>query len=495
MSTAPQLVAATLNRCVRDAEYAVRGPIVVKANELEADLKKGVKHPFSEVIYCNIGNPHQLGQRPLTFPRQVLSLMTCPWLIDEATAAPLFPKDARDRARKYLAAIGVGGTGAYSHSQGVLGIREDVAEFIRRRDGFPCSANAIWLTDGASPGVKMMVQALIADKGRDGLMIPIPQYPLYTATLALEDGTPIPYFLDEKAGWSTTIPELERALSAGREAGRNPRGLVVINPGNPTGACIPDSVVRDIAQFASDKNLVLMADEVYQENLWKDGASFYSFRKAACDLGLLDPTNPNSGGPGPRGRLQLASFHSVSKGFLGECGRRGGFMELCGFDDEVRGQLYKLSSINLCSNLDGQVMTGLMVNPPAPGDESHATYVSERDAILASLKRRATKLAAAFSSMEGVSCADPDGAMYAFPKISIPAKAVAAAKDAKMAPDAFYCMEMLKATGIVTVPGSGFGQEEGTFHLRMTILPSEAAIDSVISKMSAFQAGFLAKYK
>lgn len=497
-SAGPQLTVESMNQRVRGAAYAVRGAIVVRAGELEAKIRagQGSELPFDDIIYCNIGNPQQLGQKPMTFSRQVLALLSCPTLMDDPRAAEIFAPDAIERARKYSAAIGTGGTGAYSHSQGVIGIREDVAAFISERDGFPCDPASLFLTDGASPAVKMMVQSLVAERDRDGLMIPIPQYPLYTASLAVEGGVAIPYFLDEDKGWGTTVEELERAFEEAKAGGKTtPRGLVVINPGNPTGSCMPADTVRDVTQFAADKGLVLMADEVYQENVWRDDTPFTSFKKAACELGLLDPERPNSGAPGPRGSLQLVSMHSVSKGFMGECGRRGGYMELCGFDKEVAMQLYKLASISLCSNIDGQVMVGLMSRPPRKGDASFESWTSERDGILASMRRRAAKLSAAFATMEGVSCAEPEGALYAFPRVELPQRAVEAAAAEGVAPDALYCMRLLEQTGIVVVPGSGFGQREGTFHFRTTILPSEDAIDAVIERMGAFHSAFLAEFK
>ena len=116
-------------------------------------------------------------------------------------------------------------------------------------------------------------------------------------------------------------------------------------------------------------------------------------------------------GPNP---LQLISFHSISKGFLGECGLRGGIPE------EVKQEIYKLSSISLCGNTIGQIGAGLMVNPPAPGDESYEVYQAEKSAILTSLNRRAVKLTEAINKLPEVSCNAIEGAMYAFPTITLP---------------------------------------------------------------------------
>lgn len=230
-----------------------------------------------------------------------------------------------------------------------------------------------------------------------------------------------------------------------------------------------------------------MADEVYQENIYKDNTKFVSFRKVAFDMNAFEAE-------GETLPLQLISFHSVSKGFLGECGFRGGYFELLGIPPEVKQEIYKLASISLCSNTIGQICTGLMVQAPKIGEESYELYTKEKNAIMDSLKRRAVRLSAALNELEGVSCNSIDGAMYAFPTITLPSKAVAAAVSNGIAPDEMYCMELLEETGIIVVPGSGFKQVEGTFHFRTTILPDEEKIEIVILKLKEFHQNFIKKY-
>ena len=329
----------------------------------------------------------------------------------------------------------------------------------------------------------MTLKALIRDEN-DGILVPIPQYPLYSAAIQLFGGTMLSYYLDESAGWAAHASELERSIGEARARGINVRAMTVINPGNPTGQCASAEEMRNIVKFCKQENLVLLADEVYQENIWHNREAWQSFKKVLMDMG-----------PGYADTVELCSFHSVSKGFLGECGRRGGYVEMVNFDADVKNELYKLASVNLCSNVDGQIMAALMCSPPEEGTESFALYNEERTGILESLKRRAVKLVAAYRQMEGVSCNDADGALYLFPKITLPEKAIAAAKAAGKAPDAFYCLTLLDETGIVCVPGSGFGQVEGTFHYRSTILPPEDKIDKVISQTAKFHAGFMNKYR
>jgi alanine transaminase len=182
----------------------VRGELVIKAGEYQKALAKP-NHglPFKEVIFCNIGNPQELGQLPISFFRQVLALCVNPSLLQHEHVSKMFAADAIARAKKYMKEIS-GGTGAYSNSQGVQVVREEVARFIAERDGYPADADDIFLTDGASSGVKMGLTTLISDVN-DGILTPLPQYPLYSATITLQGGTLIPYLLDENDGFATKV--------------------------------------------------------------------------------------------------------------------------------------------------------------------------------------------------------------------------------------------------------------------------------------------------
>merc|ERR1712146_398940 len=131
-------------------------------------------------------------------------------------------------------------------------------------------------------------------------------------------------------------------------------------------------------------------------------------------------------------------------------------------------------------NTAGQILMSLVMQPPKEGEPSFKLYTEEKNAILSSLKRRAEMIVSGLNALEGVSCNSAEGAMYAFPTITIPDKAIEAAEAAGKKPDAFYCIELLKATGIVVVPGSGFGQKEGTYHFRTTFLPSEESFPEIV---------------
>ncbi len=452
------------------AEYAVRGPIVQRAQELEAAGRK--------VIYCNIGNPQALKQPPLTYMRQLLCLIEYPELLNHEGARTGFPRDIIDRAQGVLAKH-PHGTGAYTQSAGIPFVRQAVADFIARRDGIPADPAHIILTDGASKGAQAVLTALLRSP-QDGFMIPIPQYPLYSASLTLFGGQRIGYFLDEENQWQLSEEILSESLASAKKAGINPVGLVVINPGNPTGAVLSRENVEMIIGFARRHELALIADEVYQENVYASGCAFHSFAKVMH--ALSDTTTP------------LFSLHSVSKGFLGECGHRGGYLELRNVPGDVLGEFIKLQSISLCANVPGQLATYLMVAPPQEGEQSYSQYVRERSAILDELKRKAEILGEGINKIPGMSVDIPQGAMYAFVRFELPTEPgldigvmSPTEKDEYAAKrDTAYCLALLEETGICVVPGSGFGQRPGTFHFRTTFLPPRDEIQELVDRLGEF---------
>eukprot|EP00483_Globobulimina_turgida_P009077 UN09095 len=192
--------------------------------------------------------------------------------------------------------------------------------------------------------------------------------------------------------------------------------------------------------------------------------------------------------------VELVSYHSVSKGIFGECGLRGGYMHLCNVEEDGYEELYKLVSINLCPNTMGQCTVDLMCNHPKKGDDSYDLFNSEYNELFESLKRRARVVSENLNKINGISCQNIDGAMYAFPTIEISKEAVDEAAILGIPADALYCLELLENAGICCVPGSGFGQKDGTFHLRTTILPPESDIQQVVERMEQFHKAFKYKY-
>jgi len=470
------------NPNVIEMEYAVRGPIPQRAAELR---KQGRK-----IVPCNIGNPQALGQKPLTFYRQVLSLVEDPARIGRERAlnrmleegagsrsGPLerFPEYVLEVGERVLAGL-ESGLGAYTESKGPAFIREAVARFIDQRDGVassggpPCDPERVFLTNGASEGAKRIIELLIAGP-KDGIMIPIPQYPLYSASIRQCGGVAVGYYPDEDRGWTLERPILDEAYQRAGAQGVRVKGIVVINPGNPTGAVLPEQSVRDVLDFAAARELVVIADEVYQENTY--GAEFVSFARV---LG--------------RGDLPLFSLHSVSKGFYGECGHRGGYLEvrnpprLKGVGLGACDVLLKQASVSLCSNTVGQVLTYLLVSPPPAGSEPSALFALEKQRVLDTLLEKATMVKAAFREMQGVECFGRIGALYLFPRLGqLPPGTT----------DFDYCMSLLEATGLSTVNGSGFGQREGTQHLRIAFLPEKALLEEVLPQWVRFHNQYVAR--
>lgn len=475
------LTLENMNSAIKVMEYAVRGPLVIRAVELQKELtEKKSKKPFNEVIRANIGDCHAMGQKPITFIRQVLALVSLPELFNEGK----FSDDIMSRARQILDGCQGGSIGSYTDSAGIEIIRRHAAQYIERRDNIPTNYQDIILSAGASDAIKSVLKLLNQeiDGKKPGVMIPIPQYPLYSATVAEFSMHQIGYYLDESNHWSLEIDELERSIKEAKKV-CNPRAIVVINPGNPTGQVLSRKNIENIIKFAYKERLFILADEVYQDNVYAEGCEFHSFKKVLTELGS------------PYSEMELASFMSASKGYMGECGLRGGYVEVLNLDPQVKAMLLKLISAMLCPTVHGQTTLDCVVNPPMPGEESYPQYAKEKAAILKSLAERAKLVADTFNSIPRVSCNTVQGAMYAFPQIKLPEKAIKKAESVGQNGDVFYAFQLLESTGICIVPGSGFGQKPGTYHFRTTILPQIEKLKMMLEKYKQFHLEFLEEYK
>eukprot|EP00977_Amphora_coffeiformis_P004174 scaffold848_cov120-Amphora_coffeaeformis.AAC.2 len=484
----------TMSRNVRRMEYAVRGQVVAAADQITAQLRQqqqqqephsSESYPFDHIVYTNIGNPQSVGQKPLTWPRQVLALADLPnaWGVEHPHVTQLFPADAIRRAQEIKQALAHGSTGAYSHSQGAKAFRQDVADFMTKRDGgVPANPDDIFLTNGASQGIVTILNTILAND-HCGIMIPIPQYPIYSATIDLLGGAKVGYNLNEEKSWALDMDELERSYQHAREEGIDVRALTLINPGNPCGSVLTRENLHDVVRFCSKHKIVLLADEVYQANVYDEHAEFISCKRACHETGLLE-----------KDAIELISFHSTSKGVFGECGRRGGYMELVGIDPAVKDQIYKLASAGLCSSVSGQIMTSLMTRGPEPEDESYESHQGEMRGIFESLKRRSKILSEGLNSIQGFSCQPAQGSMYCFPSVQVPDGAVKASKDKGMTVDTLYSLSLLEETGICVVPASGFGQKAGRYGFRTTFLPEEKEMEQVVQRIRDHHDTFCQKY-
>ncbi|KAG8537377.1 hypothetical protein GDO81_024627 [Engystomops pustulosus] len=251
----------------------------------------------------------------------------------------------------------------------------------------------------------------------------------------------------------------------------------------PSGQVQSRKCIEDVIRFAAEENLFLMADEVYQDNVYAKGCAFHSFKKVLFEMG-----------PKYSDHVELASFHSTSKGFMGECGFRGGYMEVVNMDPAVKQQLTKLVSVRLCPPVPGQALLDVIMNPPQPGEPSYKQFMLERQAVLGNLAEKARLTEEILNQVPGIQCNPVQGAMYSFPRIEIPERAVRLAQAEGQAPDMFFCMKLLEETGICVVPGSGFGQREGTHHFRMTILPPTEKLRSLLERLAAFHQKFVQEH-
>lgn len=493
------LTLENINPRVRNVEYAVRGEMPIQAAKYESELESGNKKlPFDSIVWSNIGNPQQqpkLAQPPLTFWRQVAALTEYPPLLDAPAEIrdQLFPKDVQQRAQELLDAFG--SVGAYTGSKGVALVRQHVAEFLERRDGYPEDIENIYLTAGASAAIMTLFQIFFRS-GQDGVLIPIPQYPLYTASLALYDLVPLQYHLDPNMHWEPSMEDIHNQVVTAREKGKTPRAIVVINPGNPTGACMSEQQIKNVIKEAYQENLVIFADEVYQRNIYQKECPFVSFRKVLLDLGKSED---------PRERemsetVELVSLHSISKGVSGECGRRGGFLELTNIDPEVEAQLNKVVSVSLCPPTQGQIGVDLLVKPPQKGDQSYDLWLKETEHIHNTLQQRSVEMTDRLGKLPGVNVYPAMGALYLFPQLHLSKAAWEKAHSLGKKVDELYCREMLDETGICVVPGSGFGEQpvqlkDGTSfsYFRTTMLPKNT--DEFIERYVKFHLAFVERYK
>lgn len=480
--TLPLLRIDTINKNVVNAEYAVRGEIVNMKAKMAQEMKEGKQFPFAEFCELNIGNPQTFKMKPVSFFREVLAVCAAPSLLDTA----VFSDDVKKRAKYYL--DNFKSVGCYSDSQGNRIVPESIARFIERRDGLKVDPLNIFLYNGASEAIASVMQKINVPGDRVGFMIPIPQYPLYSAQVQLNGAHFVGYHLDEDNGWELDEHELHKSFDQASAYGVDVRAIVVINPGNPTGAIFSRQSIEAVFRFAKERGVAVLADEVYQENIYTETKRFVSFRKVLSEMqrDIADS-------------VELFSFHSCSKGFLGECGVRAGYLEMHNIDPEVRATILKLKTISLCSNTFGQIMMDLKVNPPTLATASQKTvdqYAGETEALLGELRTKAKIMESALNSMKNMHSNPIEGAMYAFPRVQLPKRFVEEARALHRAPDAHYCMLALQNTGAVMVPGSGFKQRDGTHHFRTTILPSPIPFfNQKLEELKHFNDSLMKKYE
>ena len=387
--------------------YEIRGPVLNHANWLEDQGQK--------IIKLNIGNPGAFG---FDAPDEII----------------------HDVIHNLREAQG------YSHSKGLFSARKAVMQRYQAQGIQGIDVEDVIMGNGVSELIVMAMQALL--NRDDEILIPSPDYPLWTAAVTMSGGTPVHYHCNEADDWQPDVADIESKITA------NTRGIVIINPNNPTGAVYDKDILEQLAQVARDHKLVVCADEIYDRILY-DGAKHTPFATLAHDLLCL-------------------SFNGLSKSYR-LAGFRSGWMILTGkkaeSKDFIEG-LGILASMRLCANVPAQfaIQTAL------------GGYQSINDLVLPTGRLGAQRDVAYNKLIEipGVTCVKPKGAIYMFPKL-----------DEKMYPivdDEKFILDLLLEQKMLLVQGSAFNLQTKN-HLRIVFLPEQFVLSDAIDRLANFLEG------
>ena len=328
-----------------------------------------------------------------------------------------------------------GDTG-YGPSEGI----GEAVEAVRReaeQKGIS-NINSICITTGASEGIELALTALV--NPGENVLLPSPGYPLYSAVMSKIHAEVNSYFLDEDNGWQPDVADIEAKVND------KTRAIVVINPNNPTGSIASAETLGQIVDVARKHNLVILADEIYDKILF-EGETHTSLASVAGDHPCV-------------------TFNGISKSYLGP-GLRIGWAIISGDPvqtEDFQDAFMKMARARLCANTPMQ----WAVKPALEGDQSHLVEMMRR------LEIRCDLAVSRLNKIDGFSCVRPKGAFYIFPSIVYHST------------DWDFVTDLLKETGVVTVPGSGFGQVPGTKHIRIVLLPTEDEISRAMDLIEEF---------
>jgi alanine-synthesizing transaminase len=331
----------------------------------------------------------------------------------------------------------------YSDSKGIFGARKAVMHETQRQGIKGVGLEDIYLGNGASELIVMATNGLLDDG--DELLLPAPDYPLWTAAVSLSGGSPIHYMCDEANGWMPNIDDIRKKITP------HTKGIVVINPNNPTGALYSDNLLLEIIALAREHGLVIFADEVYDKVLY-DGVKHTPIASLSTDVLTL-------------------TFNSLSKSYR-SCGYRAGWLIVSGDKkpaaDYIEG-LNMLSNMRLCANVPGQwaIQTAL------GGYQSINDLVGEGGR----LRKQRDMAYELITAIPGVTCVKPQAALYLFPRL-----------DPKVYPiedDQQFFLEMLQDTKVMLVQGTGFNWPNPD-HFRVVFLPHEDELREAITRMAKF---------
>ena len=339
----------------------------------------------------------------------------------------------------------------YSDSKGIFAARKAVMHYTQQQGIKGVTLDDIYLGNGASDLIVMALNALMNEG--DELLLPAPDYPLWTAATSLSGGTPVHYVCDEANGWMPDLQDIRSKITP------RTKGIVVINPNNPTGALYSDDLLKGIIELAREHDLILLADEVYDKILY-EGARHTALASLSTDVLTL-------------------TFNSLSKSYR-SCGYRAGWMVVSGNKEAARDYiegLDMLANMRLCANVPGQwaVQTAL------GGYQSINELIGEGGRL-----RRQRDLAyELITAIPGVSCVKPQAALYMFPRLDPAIYPIA--------DDRQFFLDVLRATRVMLVQGSGFNYPDNQ-HFRIVFLPHEDELREAIGRLADFLAQWRKKH-
>jgi alanine-synthesizing transaminase len=396
------------SRKLENVCYDIRGPVLEEAKRLEEEGRR--------IIKLNIGNPAPFG---FEAPEEIL--------VDVVRNLP--------------------NSQGYSDSQGLLSARTAIVQHYQGRGIDSVDVDDVWLGNGVSELITLSLQAML-DNG-DEVLLPAPDYPLWTASTCLAGGRPVHYLCDEATGWLPDIEDIRSKITPSTKA------IVVINPNNPTGAVYPAATLAQIADLAREHGIVVMADEIYDKVLYDD-AVHVPFAAVAPDVFTL-------------------TFNGLSKAYR-LAGFRSGWLMVTGPRRHATSYLEGiaiLANMRLCANVPAQ----------------HAIQIalggrqSIRDLVLPGGRLREQRDAAmrALLAIPGVTCVEPKGALYVFPRLDPDVHRI---KD-----DQQFVLQLLRERHVLVVQGSGFNWPHAD-HLRLVTLPRADDLTEAIGRIGEFLASY-----
>ena len=393
--------------------YDIRGPVLDRAREMEEEGQK--------ILKLNIGNLAVFGLDP---PDEIV----------------------QDMIRNLATSAG------YTDSKGLFAPRKSIVHYSQQKRIAGVSVDDVYLGNGASELITMSLNALLDDG--DEVLVPAPDYPLWTASVSLSGGNPVHYLCDEQSDWFPDLDDIRRKVTPRTKA------IVVINPNNPTGALYPPELLQEIVEIARQHQLIVMADEIYDKTLY-DGNTHTSIASLADDV-------------------LFVTFNGLSKNYR-SCGYRAGWMILSGEKRHARDYiegLDMLSSMRLCSNTPGQ----LAIQTALGGYQS----IDDLVAPTGRLCRQRNVAHEMLTQIPGVTCVKPKAALYMFPRL-----------DPQMYPitnDQDFAYELLAEEKLLIVQGTGFNWPTPD-HFRVVFLPNVDDLTEAITRIERFLGGYRRRHR